>query len=93
MSKVLVSVTAEDIRSGKPRDPDKCPIVLALRRRFKSYKVINVSKDEVFFARRENGPGEWYCLPEVAVEFLSRFHGDGREVVEPFTFEISRPVT
>lgn len=91
MSRVRIRITADDIRDGKPGDDNRCPVVLAQRRRFKSYQVIRVCGDEVFFARRTESPGVWQCLPETAVVFRSRFHQDGRDVVTPIEIELARP--
>ena len=39
MTRVKVSVTAEDIRVGVPRDQYRCPVARAIKRRLKSHDV------------------------------------------------------
>ena len=95
-----VSVTLEDIRLGKKRNPCWCPIALAIRRASGLKSPIDAEPDEAISddsRRCEVGGrtvalrGKVYSLPLEAMFFVAEF--DRGNQVSPFEFELTKEVT
>lgn len=90
-SKLIVRVTARDIKNGKPRKPCRCPIALAVRR--KVGPLWRLSADYGYTTVKAKRPtvnqSRQYSTPKMATRFMSKF--DGRRPVKPatFTFRLS----
>jgi hypothetical protein len=87
---VKVSVTAEDIASGKPGEICLCPIYLALQRAMPD--GVEALWVDCYRARLSGSP--WLTtasapLPQSARDFIGRF--DNAIPVEPFEFDLDVP--
>ena len=81
--KIKVTVTAADIKNGKQKRCESCPIALAMQRGYK-IKKSNISVvDDIRIDLTEN-TAFYYHIPEKASLFIRRF--DEGEKVNPFTF-------
>jgi len=95
---MIVEVTDEDIKNGKPKKADCCPIALALRRATgKDWFVFNspvfgVSGFVSYWVARKiiaSGDTRWLHLPEHAGQFAERFDAEcGLYTAVPFSFEL-----
>jgi hypothetical protein len=87
MREVVVSVTDEDIRLGKPKDGTCCPVALALRRAFPGVSVLDLDQDEaeILF---DNGDSLTLDLPPDAGHFVNQFDRHGPGAVAPFSFDL-----
>lgn len=73
-------VTKEDIRDGKRFNPCRCPIALAIGRRFPE-ETIFVNHEGVQFS----GTGNIFNMPQNAQTFITYF--DSLIPVSPFEFD------
>lgn len=87
MTKHTIEITQEDIKNGKKQNCWRCPIALALKRKFPAK---NLWVQEVFIEDKGSN-NEEYDLPKDAICFISKF--DNEETVLPFSFEIDLPFT
>jgi len=83
--KLTITVTAEDIRLGRPGDPYRCPITLAVLRH-PSFKDKEVATSCYFLVTNFCGV---YRLPPEAISFIKAF--DTAMKVKPLSFEIEVP--
>lgn len=88
---VTVRVTKEDIKRGKPHDPDCCPVALAADRR--GFFVVGVNRQYI-----EVEPNDLYSnddafkellLPKLAQRFIDDF--DHGKPVKPMKFKLRLP--
>lgn len=88
MSKVKVTVTAEDITQGTRFDVYTCPIALAFKRAFPKVHSSYVGIDAAFVEATENTKenANHYPLSTEAIDFVYDF--DHGKDVKPFSFEI-----
>lgn len=86
---VSVEVTQEDINRGVPSDADRCPVALALKRRFpKSAPDLHVENNLVIYAP-EGDTKRFQVPPEEVQRFTMKF--DEGKPVEPLTFAFPPP--
>lgn len=85
---IKVTVTSDDIKKGKPRNEDCCPIALATNRAFDGMLEGSLSVCQSFVALRVTGePIErTEQLPGEAVAFIRDF--DAGIEVKPFEFKL-----
>lgn len=93
MSRIRITVTQEDIDTGTWRDPTRCPVAQAVRRRI-PYASVSYLKLFVPTARSMTDTkyrGEYYAvdMPAKAARFTTLF--DLGHPVEPFTFLLEQP--
>jgi len=83
---IKVGVTAEDIKKGKPRDEQNCPVALATNRAFGNLLEGCLSIQQSFASLRVPGEASERTtqLPDEAVQFIRDF--DGSADVKPFEF-------
>lgn len=94
MNDLIVEVTQEDIDNGKRRNCSRCPIALALMRKFN----LDPSEDSLDAAsvgltiasifpvmHRERKP-QYFNMPDEASEFIKDF--DSKLPVKPFSFTL-----
>lgn len=74
----LVKVTEELIKNGLPRNPEQCPVALALREALPNRRVV-VEAEEIWIE------GEGYDMPSHVWEFVNRF--DTGKPVVAFEFD------
>lgn len=79
---VLIEVTPEDIRHGKPQDATSCPIALALRR----YGLEDPCVEHDSISANWKGAFYVYSIPNTALQFVNDF--DRRRPVAPFSFAL-----
>lgn len=84
--RVKVTVTSDDIKKGKPRRAEFCPIARALKRTFKT-KTVLVGPSSYRFVSRF-GPHSG-CLSKTALCFVRNF--DAEREVRPFSFIVNVP--
>lgn len=80
-----VRVTAKDIRAGKRRSPQLCPIALCLRGVAKNPASVEVTSDSYKI------DGRTFDLPAQGRKFVSKFDDLGSDGVEPLNLELSIP--
>lgn len=80
---MIVWVTKEDIKMGKPGNPYSCPIAVSLNRRGKRF--VKVERFN-FQATRKNGDWAVFKLSERCRKFIDRF--DSHLRVRPFHFKL-----
>lgn len=82
---MLIKVTEDDIKNGKPKDAAECPIALAFMRQVNFIGIISVDCNElVYYSDDIEYTAE---MPNNAHDFIINF--DGKDVeVKPFEFEI-----
>ena len=80
-----VPVTENHIRRGKPESADRCPIALSLKEL--GFKVIGVTDDTLEFQTKK-GTEFNVVTPKVAANFINKFDQQGKDSVQPFTFEV-----
>jgi hypothetical protein len=78
-----ITVTAEDIKNGKPDMPEFCPIALAVKR------AGLCEHPYVISTYIDCEDGTFYDLPHNASEFITMF--DAHKTVQPFEFDIEVP--
>ena len=84
MKKVKINVTKEDIKTGLRNNCDKCPVALAIVRKFKSELVFVGHR--AWYAIDGKGNKVGGDLPIKAQEFIVKF--DRGAFVSPFTFMV-----
>jgi hypothetical protein len=82
MAKVIINVTAKNIKEGRISDPHHCPISEAVRRRFPNVDRVDTGSEEVS-AVYETFEAK-ASLPERAQSFIIQF--DNGKKVKPFRF-------
>lgn len=87
---MLVKVTASDIRIGKKKRGDRCPLQRAISRAvgypMKSKNVIVGRREYAITPDVETMPYKWHYLPDCATQFLISFDNGGP--VEAFDFNL-----
>lgn len=92
---IKVNVTVDDIKNGKPRCVEKCPVALAIKRL--NYEYAQVCSTYIYIYPIRNGLECYkFDMPEVAQKFIQEFDRDMLEYNEknpyiipsPFEFEI-----
>lgn len=78
---MIISITAQDIRRGKPAMPGICPVALAVKRAFRTSDIA-ISSFHIY----KDGESAIYDLPEDAIDWILRFD-EGKDC-EPFNFEL-----
>lgn len=87
MSKVKVTIAAEDITQGTRYNVRTCPTALALKRAFPKAFRTYVGIDAAFVEETENAEQTHrYDLPSEAMQFVYLF--DAKRSVSPFSFEL-----
>lgn len=76
-----ITVTTEDIRSGKACNPWQCPIAKAVTRQVPN-TFVEVGSAHVVI------DNEYVPLPEHVVDFIAAFDGKLPTGVAPFEFEV-----
>lgn len=88
--KLIVSVTRRDIERGKRNSCIRCPIALALRRRFPDARLVAIT---ISGARVEWGLRDTplvASLPQKAMRFVGLFDASrARAKVKPMRFELT----
>lgn len=90
---IKVSVTKDDIKNGKPRNEECCPIALALCRAFDYMLPGAIAVQSSFVSLSVTGEESDRStqLPKEAIDFISSF--DAGDEVLPIEFEIdSKPL-
>jgi hypothetical protein len=82
-NKFTIQVSEEDIKKGEKKEPECCPIALALDK--KGFKEIYVGDCYLDF-EDEKGDYHQFMLPNKAMKFISCF--DKGENVSPFEFTL-----
>lgn len=82
-----VTVTAGHIKRGERRDPDSCPIALAIRDMHPGAWTADVYSDFAMLTASRHAEPLTASLPAEAVDFVHIFDGGGD--VAPFEFEVT----
>jgi hypothetical protein len=85
---ILIQITPEDFRQGKPSENDACPIALVLHRVIPGVDFVDVDGTTARYGWID-GPSYAADLPDVAEEFVNWFdnHLDGQLAWEEWTEE------
>lgn len=86
MDIVKINVTKEDIKRGKRKDSDHCPVALAARRDLNLPEDCQVSVGRLFVGISSPRGSTSFDLPAYATEFIDEF--DRAEKVGPIGFVI-----
>lgn len=86
-TRLIVDVTYLDIMQGIPKNPNFCPIALAVLRALKpAARYVGVGSDLLEIGENDN-PLFIVPLPEEAKEFVEKF--DAGQPVKSFSFEVN----
>lgn len=89
MKKIVVNVTAKDIREGERADCRHCPIARALSRRLGGCPVRVLTHSFMYLRSRAGWAHGKSTLPERAQDFIYSF--DMNQEVRPFRFTLNVP--
>ena len=85
--RIFVRVTNKEIKKGKKKSSDSCPIALAIKKLYPTYKF-SIGLDSCDF-NSEFTRGS-YKPSRAAQRFMNRFDEKGRKSVKPFNFVLTR---
>lgn len=88
MKKIVVNVTAKDIREGKQHECDSCPVARAISRKLNRSVRVLITAFRYFQSPRR-GWSDLLPLPSKAEFFIAAF--DGYKPVRPFRFTLNVP--
>lgn len=88
-TKIIVNVTAKDIREGRKSDCLRCPVYRAVSRRLGQMKYLRVFTQEVHYRKLRAKLTRTLKLPHHVQDWIYSFDLNGADSVRPIRFTLT----